>query len=54
MCIRDRYTYILSYGFSIEYLYCKQPDAKKMQYGKAVSYTHLDVYKRQEVRIAHN
>ena len=32
----SQYTYILSYGFSIEYLYCKQPDAKKMQYGKVV------------------
>ena len=31
----SQYTYILSYGFSIEYLYCKQPDAKKMQYVKS-------------------
>lgn len=36
----SKYTYILSYGFSIEHLYCKNPDAKKMQYGKVVHGTN--------------
>ena len=34
-------------GDDIESFFCKTPVKKVQDYTKAVSYTHLDVYKRQ-------